>query len=115
MLIRCLAVICLVAIGLSACKRDAWQKITDCMNSGNAYESCRGAVGDEYPEKHAEKVRKAAEQGDAQAQAQLGWKYYKGTGVPQNHAEAFAWWRKAAEQGNKSAQYWLETIKYEPE
>ena len=49
--------------------------------------------------------RKAAEQGDADAQFNLGVMYAKGEGVPQNHAEALKWFRLAADQGNARAQY----------
>jgi uncharacterized protein len=45
-----------------------------------------------------------AERGDATAQSKLGWKYAKGEGVPQDHAEAVKWFRKAADQGNVAAQ-----------
>ena len=45
-----------------------------------------------------------AQQGDATAQAKLGWKYAMGEGVPQDHAEAVKWFRKAADQGNVAAQ-----------
>ena len=48
--------------------------------------------------------RKAAEQGLADAQFNLGFMYYKGKGVPQNFAEAAKWYRKAAEQGYADAQ-----------
>ncbi len=41
-----------------------------------------------------------AKQGDANAQNNLGFMYYKGHGVPQDYAEAVKWFRKAAEQGN---------------
>jgi TPR repeat protein len=43
--------------------------------------------------------RKAAEQGHAQAQYNLGWMYANGQGVAQDHAEPAIWYRKAAEQG----------------
>lgn len=46
-----------------------------------------------------EKLRKAAEQGDAGAQWDLGAMYHVGKEVPQDVAEAFNWYRKAAEQG----------------
>ena len=42
---------------------------------------------------------KAAEQGDAEAQATLGVMYQKGEGVPQDYAEAVKWYRRSAEQG----------------
>lgn len=48
--------------------------------------------------------RKAAEQGDAQAQYVLGLMYFDGRGVVQDDQQAQAWYRKAAEQGYASAQ-----------
>jgi TPR repeat protein len=49
-------------------------------------------------------LRKAAEQGDDNAQASLAWKYLKGHGVPQDDKKAFQWYTKAAEHGNARAQ-----------
>ena len=51
--------------------------------------------------------RKAAEQGDAVAQNNLGGLYAHGQGVPQDYAQAAVWYRKAAEQGYAVAQYAL--------
>ena len=48
--------------------------------------------------------RKAAEQGDAQAQTLLGSRYAYGRGVPQDDRQAAAWFQKAAEQGDAEAQ-----------
>ena len=49
--------------------------------------------------------RKAAEQGNAWAQCDLGHCYYNGNyGVTQDYGKAVEWYRKAAEQGNASAQ-----------
>ncbi len=48
-----------------------------------------------------------AEQGDAEAQCNLGETYYFGKGVLQDYKEAAEWFRKAAEQGHAHAQYWL--------
>lgn len=45
-----------------------------------------------------------AEQGDAFAQSSLGILYRRGQGVPQDHAQAVKWFRKAAEQGDAGAQ-----------
>ncbi|HEY9946201.1 TPA: sel1 repeat family protein [Neisseria meningitidis] len=47
----------------------------------------------------------AAEQGDADAQNNLGAMYYKGRGVRRDDAEAVRWYRQAAEQGLAQAQY----------
>ncbi len=52
-------------------------------------------------------LRKAADQGIANAQFNLGAAYYNGQGVPQDYAQAAVWYRKAAEQGNSEAQYYL--------
>jgi len=51
-----------------------------------------------------EKVRQAAEWGDAEAQLKLGVVYYEGKGVPQDYVKAACWFRKAADQGNADAQ-----------
>ena len=45
-----------------------------------------------------------AEQGDADAQHNLGLLYDNGEGVPQNYKTAVKWYRLAAEQGNAFAQ-----------
>ena len=47
---------------------------------------------------------KAADQGHANAQIQLGYMYLFGMGVEQNDAEALIWFRKAADQGHADAQ-----------
>ncbi|MBR6436885.1 MAG: sel1 repeat family protein, partial [Thermoguttaceae bacterium] len=47
--------------------------------------------------------RKAAEQGNAQAQYNLGICYTKGCGVTQDKAEGLKWLRKAADQGDEDA------------
>ena len=51
--------------------------------------------------------RKAAEQGYALAELQLGNYYSLGWGVAKDRREALRWWRKAAEQGLVTAQYSL--------
>ena len=48
-----------------------------------------------------------AEQGDADAQYNLGEMYYFGTGVPQDYQTALEWFKLAAEQGHADAQYIL--------
>jgi TPR repeat protein len=48
-----------------------------------------------------------AEQGDADAQINLGVMYFTGRGVPQDYAAPTSWYRKAAEQGDAGAQYRL--------
>jgi hypothetical protein len=50
-------------------------------------------------------LRARAEQGDAEAQFNVGVMYSDGRGVPQDEAQATAWFRKAAEHGNTDAQF----------
>lgn len=45
-------------------------------------------------------LRQWAEQGLANAQGDLGYRYDKGEGVPQSDAEALRWYRKSADQGD---------------
>ena len=66
------------------------------------------AEGEGVPEDNQEAVkwyRKAAEQGYAKAQYNLGVMYGKGEGVAEDDREAVKWYRKAAEQGIARAQY----------
>jgi TPR repeat protein len=55
--------------------------------------------------------RKAAEQGDAFAQNNLGYMYQYGYGVTKDYAEAVKWYRKAAEQGDADAKANLEELR----
>ena len=57
--------------------------------------------------------RKAANQGLAVAQNNLGVMYMKGQGVPRDAQQAVAWFRKAAEQGLASARINLDAM-YSP-
>lgn len=47
----------------------------------------------------------AAEEGNAEAQNQLGDAYFDGIGIEQDYAKAFEWYFLAAEQGHEKAQY----------
>ena len=58
----------------------------------------------DYPEA-VKWYRKAAEQGHARAQCDLGFCYDRGYGVSQSWSEAVKWYRKAAEQGQVNAQH----------
>ncbi len=59
------------------------------------------------PQDDAEAVRlfrKNADQGDTDAQYNLGFMYGEGQGVAVDHAEAAKWYRMAADQGDERAQ-----------
>ncbi|HXU34589.1 MAG TPA: tetratricopeptide repeat protein [Thermoanaerobaculia bacterium] len=51
--------------------------------------------------------RKAADQGQRNAQTSLGFAYLEGRGIAKDDAEAARWYRKAAEQGEQLAQWQL--------
>ena len=50
--------------------------------------------------------RKAAEQGYAKAQKNLGWMYEQGKGIPRDKSEAIKWYRKADSQGIVLKESW---------
>ena len=55
---------------------------------------------------------KSAEQGNAEAQYNLGLMYYNGEDVEKDFPTAKYWFEKSAEQGNAEAQYKLGDIYY---
>jgi len=65
-----------------------------------------------FPESDFQTTLKATERGDADAQYNLGFMYYKGRGVTQDYQEARGWFLKAAEQGYAKAQYNLGVMYY---
>ncbi len=76
-----------------------------CFDMGN-----KRISGRQVPQDYAEAAklyRKAAEQGHAMAQSQLGLMFASGQGVPQDFAEAARWCRPAAEAGVAEAQWQL--------
>ena len=93
------------------------QKGGDYYNDGNTQIAIDGSSTAEQLNKEGDKFydtkdynsavqcyRKAAEQGYASAQYNLGYCYRKGLGVTQDHTEAVKWYRKAAVQGHVKAQ-----------
>ena len=59
---------------------------------------------------HAQAVRwyrKAAEQGNASAQSNLGFMYHEGQGVERDFEDSAQWFNRAAEQGDATAQFYL--------
>lgn len=63
-------------------------------------------VSQDYDEQ-VDQLRKAAEQGDLDAQFRFAICYEQGNGVPQDDKEAALWFKKASEQGYDLAQYKL--------
>jgi TPR repeat protein len=65
------------------------------------------------PMENVQALLLAAQQGDAEAQFQLGRAYYEGKGVTQDFAQAVAWYEKAAKQGYARTQNSLGYAYYE--
>ncbi len=78
--------------------------LTGCF--GPLHEGVRAYKSGDYTRAHA-LWKPLAEQGDIQAQYNLGQLYAKGLGVPKNYTEAAKWYRMAAEQGDTHAQMTL--------
>ena len=49
-----------------------------------------------------------AKEGDAKAQASLGFMYYSGKGVHRDDEQSLYWFRRAADAGQPTAQFFLE-------
>ena len=75
------------------------------MDSATVFERCKLYYSSENYTEAFKCFQKAAEQGNALAQCNLGFMYEDGRGVKQDYFKAFEWWQKAAEQGNALAQY----------
>ena len=81
---------------------------TNCIQNWGRWSEPQG-VAQDYT-KAFEWYQKAANQGDADAQYNVGYMYYQGQGVAKNFAKAIEWFKKAASQGNEDAADLLNTI-----
>ena len=71
-------------------------------------------MGEGVPENYIEALkwyRMAAEQGDAEAQYNLGVMYNNGKGVPENKIMAYFWSSLAKTQGDEDAVKYIEIVK----
>jgi TPR repeat protein len=79
------------------------ERAHEAFGLGSMYLNGRGGLAKD-DEEAVKWYRKAAEQGEVEAQTYLGFMYEQGLGgLPQNRAEAVKWYRKAAEQGYTDA------------
>lgn len=77
------------------------------LAAGAVQASSREHIPVSAPYTAAAKVIRLAELGDIKAEAQLGWMYSKGRGVPQNYFAAAHWYYLAAQRGHGGAQFEL--------
>jgi len=59
------------------------------------------------PAAQVKDLQTKAEEGDINAERELGYRYSSGKDVAQDYAEAAKWYRRAAEKGDSGAQVWL--------
>ena len=85
------------------CKLNEYADDGDNETTETGHNCCYGKVVEKDYSKSAEWCKKAAEQGNADAQNNLGVMFAKGKGVKQDSAKAVAWYKKAAEQGQDDA------------
>ena len=88
-------------------RRGSARPQTKGMRRRSTTSACSTPTAREFPRTSAQAAawyRKAADQGHAVAQYNLGVLYRDGEGVPKDLAQAVAWFRKAADQGNAAAQ-----------
>jgi len=88
-----------------------------CLFTGVAHggdlEKGMEALGNQDYATALRELRPLAEQGNAEAQSNLGVMYDKGKGVTQDYREAVKWFHKAAEQGYADAQLILGAMYFE--
>ena len=72
-----------------------------------AYEDAEQIFYKDMGERGLTHMRALADQGDDRAQMFIGFQYEVGQGLVKSGAEAVAWYRKAAAQGNLAAQFRL--------
>jgi putative methionine-R-sulfoxide reductase with GAF domain len=106
LLVLTLAALFLVAGYVSAPKIERlWLSKPVAGDRGMATVGARSTSVNASPQaKTPDDLRKLAEQGDAEAQWDMGFRYHNGQGVPQDDAQAVRWFQRAADQGHVNAQ-----------
>lgn len=106
-----LAVLATPFAALSCIYPKDWQEsVREAAKQGDVNAQFRLAVtlGLCPPDEATYWLRKAAEQGHAEAQLKLGRRYATGDGIGCDMAQALHWISMSAEQGNAEAQIWVE-------
>jgi TPR repeat protein len=81
--------------------------LPDAAVSASDDKQCAVAYDNKDFSKAFELCQPLADKGDADAQAKVGIMYVTGRGVAQEYAQALAWFRRAADQGNPTAQFYI--------
>lgn len=78
--------------------------------AGPKYQKGMKNYSPDDPAAAVRQLKPLADQGNSDAQFNLGSLYYQGWGLPQDYQEAVRWFRKAADQGHAAAQVNLGTL-----
>ncbi|MDF0643909.1 MAG: tetratricopeptide repeat protein [Nitrospira sp.] len=87
--------------------------LTSCVTEDSPTDRPKSVLPYEESAVSISDLRKAAEQGNPEAQNRLGTLYSEGRGVPQDYSRAKQWFDKAAEQGHPGAQVNLGTLYFQ--
>ena len=89
-------------------KRYGEEKLLDCLErnekNGMAQDMLQALSGQARERQLEQQLLEHAEQGDAQAQYEVGRRFWNGDGVDQDHKQAADWFDRAARQGLAAAQ-----------
>src|SRR6056297_1699268 len=78
--------------------------------TGQGLFSVKGAEGTSLPDENISELMEKAEQGDEDAQVNLGIMYKYGQGVPKNYSKAVKFLSLAAKRGEAKAQFHIGTL-----
>lgn len=101
--IRLGSVVMGMILNLVALAKNAKQAVGSLQEAKDKAAHFRGALS-QYQGSLVQKEYDRAMAGDAQAQFELGERFFQGVGVDQNYAHAAAWFQSAAIQGHVRAQ-----------
>ena len=81
-----------------------WYRLAACQGSQPAQDMLQALSGQARERQLEQQLLEHAEQGDAQAQYEVGRRFWNGDGVDQDHKQAADWFDRAARQGLAAAQ-----------
>ena len=85
--------------------RKAGEEVVLELARSDSHQQMKVVLGESLPaSEFAGRYHEAAEQGNARAQAVLGWFYMRGKGVDKDYTQAIEWLRRSANQGNPTGQ-----------
>ena len=94
-------------VGSKSRKKDIIVLVVVCLMFAGLFFWAQNAEHSKEITEHFQNLREKAEQGDVDAQYELGSLYFYGTDTPEDEKEGVVWIKKAAEQGDSLSQHTL--------